>query len=157
MADIGKAPDGFPRVMQAARALAGLTIDELAAKLHEEEHVSARTLRAIESGSRKTLAPARRRAIIRACDQPEVMADLGFDIWELQFVFEEMNRLPTDLLEREAIPQQLIRMAFQALRERERNQGASDPDERQAALRLVHELRASLDRAEKSLTGPPPQ
>lgn len=117
MADIGKAPEGFPRLMQAARALAGLTIDGLAEKVADEDGLSARSLRDVESGKRLHLAPSKRRAIMDACDLPAAM--LAADFWWLEDIEQGLDGLPDYLLVQRT-PQELIRESFRLLAEHER-------------------------------------
>jgi transcriptional regulator with XRE-family HTH domain len=109
MADIGKAPEGFPRLMQAARALAGLTIDQLAEKMSDEDGLSARSLRDIENGTRSHLAPSKRRAILEACDLPPAL--LEADLWWLQDLADAVDRLSDDHI-REQSMHELITDAF---------------------------------------------
>jgi transcriptional regulator with XRE-family HTH domain len=140
MAEIGNAPEGFPRLMQAARALAGLSIDDLAAKLTDEEGLSARSLRDIESGKREHVAPSKRKAIIAACDLPE--AFLTGDIWWLQDLEDAMDRLPEKVLS-ERVPHELIRDAFAALSSH--TQARVDSDQtRQLVERLTDERANTL-------------
>jgi transcriptional regulator with XRE-family HTH domain len=91
MADIGKAPEGFPRRMQAARALAGLTIEQLAAKLTDEPGLSDRSLRNIENGSAH-VPRSRQRIVIEACGVPSAFIDA--DLWLLEAAYDALGEIP---------------------------------------------------------------
>lgn len=94
MADIGKAPEGFPRRMQAARALAGLTIEQLAGRLTDEPGLGERSLRNIENGS-GSVPSSRRRVIIEACGVPSVFIDA--DLFLLEATCDALAEIPKDV------------------------------------------------------------
>jgi transcriptional regulator with XRE-family HTH domain len=94
MAEIGQAPEGFPRKMQAARALAGLTIDKLAERINERG-LSARSLRDIESGETKDVQRSRQVAIIEACGLPA--AFLTADLMVLDALEHAIDNLPAHI------------------------------------------------------------
>lgn len=81
------------RRVKAARALAGLTIEQLAERLTEEGRLGARTLRKIEAGDRPVRA-MELREIARACDVPYGFFTTDFDV--------------LDTIERSWPPQELL-------------------------------------------------
>jgi len=98
MADIGKAPEGFPRRMQAARALAGVTIEDLAERLADEPGLGDRSLRNIENGS-AGVQRSRQRVILEACGVPSVFIDA--DLWVLEAVYDGLAAIPQEQREAE--------------------------------------------------------
>lgn len=118
MADIGKAPKGFPRRMQAARALAGFTVEELAEKLKDkgERGLGARSLRSIEAGEHgPKIQDTRQQAILEACGLPEAFATAPLMLVEP--LMQGLESLPPELREQDR-DDILISRAFQFLAER---------------------------------------
>jgi transcriptional regulator with XRE-family HTH domain len=134
MADIGKAPEGFPRRMQAARALAGLTIEQLAARLTDEPGLSDRSLRNIENGSAH-VPRSRQRIVIEACGVPSAFIDA--DLWLLEAAYDALGEIPPEERERHGDDVLLAR----ALRQLAGEPGTAAVEDRVARLeRLVQRL-----------------